>query len=109
MKRLLFICTLLCANVLFAQDYFWEGDLIYVTIGAGEVEVYHHRYDSSPTSVNIPSSVTHTWEHYSSSCDCYITDSVRTYSVTSIGSSVFEDCSSLTTVTIGNSVTSICM
>ena len=103
MKRLLFfICTLLCANVILAQG-FSEGGLHYYITGAGEVEVC----GGTSTSVNIPSSVTHTWKHYSSSCNCYITDSVRTYSVTSIEQEAFRDCSSLTSVTIPNSVTSI--
>ena len=105
MKRLLFlICTLLCANVLMAQT-FWEGDLRYRVTGAGKVEVYC--CNESVTSVNIPSSVTHTWKHYSYSCDCYITDSVRTYSVTAIGYGAFMNCYSLTSVNIPNSVTSI--
>ena len=105
MKRLLFfVCTLLFANVLWAQG-FWDGDLGYRVKGAGEVAVYD--CETSATSFNIPSSVTHAWQHYSYSCDCYITDSVRTYSVTSIGEYAFRDCSSLTSVTIPNGVTSI--
>ena len=105
MKRLLFfVCTLLFANVLSAQS-FWDGDLQYRVTGAGEVEVSD--CNESVTSVNIPSSVTHTWKHYSSDCDCYITDSVRTYSVTAIGNFVLSGCSSLTSVDIPNSVTSI--
>ena len=104
MKRLLFfICTLLCANVLMAQ-YFWEGDLRYEVIGAGEVEV--HDCSSSVTSVNIPSTVTHTWQVYNDECQCYVPDT-RTYSVTSIGEAAFRDCISLTSITIPNSVTSI--
>ncbi|MBQ5892263.1 MAG: leucine-rich repeat domain-containing protein [Bacteroidales bacterium] len=99
MKRLLFfICTLLFANVLSAQ-YFWDGDLQYRVTGAGKVKVYD--CNGSVTSVNIPSSVTHAWIHYST------TDSVRTYSVTSIGDYAFSYCSRLTSVTIPNSVTSI--
>ena len=105
MKRLLFfVCTLLFVNVLSAQS-FWEGDLQYRVTGAGKVEVYD--CNGSVTSVNIPSSVTYAWKHYSYSCECYITDSVRTYSVTSIGEYAFRERSSLTSVTIPNGVTSI--
>ena len=108
MKRLLLlICTLLFANVLSAQ-LFWEGDLRYRVTGAGKVEVYG--YNDSVTSVNIPSSVTHTWTHEEWS-DYYndritITDSVRTYNVTSIGENGLHYCN-MTSVTIPNSVTSI--
>ena len=81
----------------------------YCVTGAGEVEV--DDCNQSVTSVNIPSSVTHTWTHeeWSDYYDDYITitDSVRTYSVTSIGSYAFAYCISLTSVTIPNSVTSI--
>ena len=95
MKRLLFfICTLLCANVLSAQG-FWEGDLKYWVIGAGKVTV--DDCDTSATSVNIPSSVTHNWND----------GSVITYSVTSIDPLAFSFCDGLTSVTIPNSVTSI--
>ena len=105
MKRLLFfICTLLCATVLLAQD-FSEGDFEYDITGAGEVEVYD--CDTNVTSVNIPSTVTHTWKHYSHSWHRDVIDSVRTYSVTSIGDNAFYNCNSLTSIDIPNSVTSI--
>ena len=115
MKRLLlFVCTLLFANVLSAQK-FGDGDLGYRVTGAGKVEVYECSEITSDgiviTSVNIPSTVTHTWTHeeWSNYYDDYITitDSVRTYSVTSIGYAAFTYCISLTSVTIPNSVTSI--
>ena len=105
MKRLLlFICTLLCANVLMAQ-LFWEGSLRYEVTGAGKVRV--HLCHPSATSVNIPSIVTHTWDHYDEEEDEMITDSIITYNVTAIGYSAFYICSSLTSITIPNSVTSI--
>ena len=54
---------------------------------------YYYDYDNEYTgSVTIPSSVTY---------------SGTTYSVTSIGGYAFEDCTGLTSVTIGNSVISI--
>ena len=91
MKRLLLlICTLLCANVLFAQD-FWKGTLHYY-ISNGTATVYGYDWSAHPTNIVIPSTVT--YEGIS-------------YSVTSIGDSAFYECSSLTTVTIPNSITSI--
>ncbi len=103
MKRiLLLICTLLCANVLSAQTFVEEG-IKYLVTGAGEVRAWG--LQSTYTSANIPSSVTHAWTHYST------IDSVRTYSVTSIGMYAipgsFVNNTYLTSVTIPNSVTSI--
>ena len=43
MKRtLFFICTLLCVNMLWAQDWFWVGDLQYEVTNSttNQVEVY---------------------------------------------------------------------
>ena len=91
MKRLaLFICTLLCANVLMAQTRFWVSGLQYEVTGTNKVEV--HDCSDYVTSIVIPDTVTY---------------QEINYCVTSIGSSAFEDCRSLTSVTIPNSVTSI--
>ena len=90
MKRLLFfICTLLFANVLFAQT-FWLDSLQYNVTSTNQVEVYDA--NSSIITANIPTTVTYQG---------------ITYSVTSIGESAFSHCSGLTSITIPNSVTSI--
>lgn len=93
MKRFaLFICTILCANVLLAQTYFRIDSLIYeiTSTNPSTVEVFSVKY--APIMVNIPATVTYEG---------------ATYSVTSIGSSAFYNCRSLTSVTISDSVTSI--
>ncbi len=93
MKRLLlFISTLLCANVLMAQTRFWKGDIQYEVTSTSPVEVEVNDATSAITIANIPETVSY--------------DGI-TYSVTSIGQDAFEYCSSLTSVTIPNSVTSI--
>ena len=94
MKRTLFlICTLLCANVLFAQTTFWVGELQYKVMNTttNQVEVYDA--STSITTADIPTTVT----YYGNT----------TYSVTSIRDYAFSNCSSLTSVTIPYSITSI--
>ena len=89
--------ALLATTTLWAYD-FQSGDLYYNITSDTTVEVtyqYYWSYDNYAglTTATIPETVT-----YNST----------TYSVTSIGSYAFQDCSSsLTSVTIGNSVTSI--
>ena len=93
MKRtLLLICTLLCANVLFAQTRFWVDSLQYevTSTSPAEVEVYYA--NSSITTAIIPAIVTYQG---------------TTYDVTAIGNDAFEYCDSLTSIDIPNSVTSI--
>lgn len=93
MKRLvLFICTLLCANVLSAQTEFIVGNLKYRVDSSNPPAVSVGKVDATITTANIPETVTYQG---------------TTYSVTSIGYSAFRDCSSLTSVSIPNSVSYI--
>ena len=101
MKRIfLFLFAAVCAaNTLRAYD-FKSGELYYNiindTIAPYEVEVTYQYNDtnnySGLTTVVIPSSV-----DYNS----------RTYEITSIGTGTFNNCKSLTSITIPESVTSI--
>lgn len=90
MKRLaLFICTLLCANVLSAQTEFIVGNLKYNVTSSNPPEVAVSAADATITTANIPETVTYQG---------------TTYSVTSIRERAFQNCSSLTSITIPNSV-----
>ena len=92
MKRLaLFICTLLCANVLSAQT-FTIGDLgytVYNYSGGTTGVVYVSAADTTITIANIPETVTY--------------EGV-TYTVTKIGYNAFANCRNLTSVTIPKGV-----
>ena len=116
MKRLaLFICTLLCANVLLAQTEFIVGNLKYKVNSSNPTEVSVGKVDETITTANIPATVSYNGTTYSvtsirnSAFDwCSSLTSVDIpNSVTSIGDWAFEFCSSLTSITIPNSVTSI--
>ncbi|MEE0889928.1 MAG: leucine-rich repeat domain-containing protein [Bacteroidales bacterium] len=116
MKRLLFfICTLLCANVLFAQTTFWIGNIRYEITSTNPAEVKVYEANSSITTANIPEIVTYQGTDYSvTSSGNYaffycssLTSVTIPNSVTSIGIQAFYECSNLTSVTIPNSVTSI--
>ena len=93
------IFALVATAALWAEDFSVDG--IYYNILAdktNEVEVtyqgddFYSYYDEYYGSVTIPETVTY---------------SGTTYGVTSIGSEAFYSCSGLTSITIGNSVTSI--
>ena len=75
MKRIIFaICTILCANVLFAQTRFWIDDLQYEVTSTNPPKVKVYGAASSITIANIPATVTY---------------NETIYSVTTIGSRAF--------------------
>ena len=91
MKRIIFaICTLLCANVLWAQNLFTVGDIQYEITGTNEVEV--DSASTSATSIVIPATIDYEG---------------ITYNVTSIDTWAFLSHTNLTSVTIPNSIVSI--
>ncbi len=99
MKSLLLaVMGLLCCMSVSAEDFEVGGiyyDITsswYKTVAVTYREYYPSSYDEYSGEVKIPESVTYNG---------------NTYSVTSIGNYAFSDCSSLTSVEIGNSVTSI--
>ena len=116
MKRLvLFICTLLCANVLLAQTRFWVDSLQYQVTSTNPAEVDVYDANSSITTANIPATVTYEGVTYTvitirsyafENCSSLTSVSIPN-SVTYIGESAFQNCSSLTSVAIPNSVTCI--
>ena len=93
MKKLFFFIFLCCTNAICAQT-FQSEDLWYsvYSTSAKTVQVKQHDDHKTLTSVTIPSTVEYNG---------------TTYTVVRIGTCAFQDCSSLTSVTIPNSVTSI--
>lgn len=113
MKRILFfVCTLLCVNVLLAQEIVID-EIKYVITGTNEVEV--NKYQGSATTVNIPSNINYGGVSYSvTSIAAYAFSSKSTLtsvgipnSVITIKNGAFYYCSGLTSLVIPNSVTSI--
>ena len=127
MKRLLLlICTILCANVLLAQDFFLAGQLYYAVTSNSSVEVYGYNSSNPPTDLVIPETVTYQGTTFNVTgidemAFCYylngedwvstpcttLTSVTIPNSVTSIDNWAFSNCTSLTSVSIGNSVTYI--
>ena len=114
-KILILICTLLCANVLFAQTEFIVGNLKYKLFFSNSTIVSVKAANTTITTANIPATVSYEGTTYSvkyigdeafRNCDG-LTSVTIPNSVTTIRSDAFSYCSHLTSVTIGNSVTSI--
>ena len=118
MKRIIFaICTILCANVLWAQNLFLAGQLWCGVTSDSSVVVYGYNSSNPPTDLVIPETVTYqgttfnvTGIDYGAFCFYYngnwvespcttLTSVTIPNSVTSIGSYAFYGCSSLTSVT----------
>lgn len=89
-KTLIFLCAILCANVLLAQTTFTKDGIKYKVTGDSKVEVTNEQGTISG-AVTIPATVT---------------NNNITYTVTSIGDNAFYY-KSITSVTIPNSVTYI--
>lgn len=137
MKRiLLFICTLLCANMLLAQSKFTIGNLTYKITKESQVEVNYCEYLAD--SVTVPEQVTFEEKIYNVTSIGreafyklkYLTSvklpegivSINDYafykcknlrfinipnSVNKIGNSAFENCSNLSTITIPKNISFI--
>lgn len=89
-RTFIFICTILCANALLAQD-FYSGGVKY-SINDSTVSVTGYDASTLPENLEIPNTVT---------------NGSVTYTVTSIGDYAFYACTKLSSVYIPNTVTSI--
>ncbi len=91
MKRVLFtLCMVLSTILIMAGEKFTIGKYTFEITSPTEVEL--DEVDKSVSSVNLSPTITYQG---------------TTYRVTSIGNGAFQECKSLTSVTIPNSVTSI--
>lgn len=137
MKKLVFvICTILCANVVSAQETFIIGDLTYKVIQESQVEVtYCNLFAESIivpekvtfeektynviyigreafyklpnlTSVKLPEGIVYIKDHAFYKCKNLTSINIPN-TIYKIGNSAFEGCSSLSDITIPESVTSI--
>ncbi len=138
MKKIaLFICTLICTNVLMAQ-FVLRDEVIYQIIGPNSVKVYS--YDGTDSVFIIPSHITYngtnytvttigdyafSYSYYACVSSITIPNTVTTIeeyaffncgclryinipnTVTSIGEGAFECCSNLLSINIPNSLTTI--
>lgn len=89
------ICLCALVHVHAATYYVQIGDLQY-SVNTETLEATVTNAGSGSGDLVIPASI-----------EADSDGVMRTYTVTAIGSSAFEDCTSLTSVTISNSVTSI--
>jgi hypothetical protein len=96
MKKLTFLIILFLSTSMYA-GYFQSGDLWY--------------YYSSSSSTTVSVAKAQNGTRYNGLTNVVIPETVedngKTYNVTSISTEAFRDCSSLTSVVVGNSVTSI--
>ncbi len=115
-KIVLFLCTLLCANVILAQTNFWVDSLqyeIYPELLPGMATLTYA--DNSITTANIPETVNYNGTNYrvvfiayGAFANCNRLTSVNIpNSVEEFGNNVFANCSALTSVTIGEGILSI--
>lgn len=123
MKKIaLFVCTVLCVNVLMAQVQFMVGDLTYSVINSNEVEVVN--CVDTIDAVNIPATVTYNETTYTvtkitgrvNSVGCYIPAFYLKSrlakvsipeTVTMIGEEAFCFCEALELIDIPNSVVNL--
>ncbi|MEE1118965.1 MAG: leucine-rich repeat domain-containing protein, partial [Bacteroidales bacterium] len=90
-RTLIFLCAILCANVLFAQ--FYSGGVKY-SINDSTVSVTGYDASTLPANLIIPTTVTNE-------------ETGISYTVTAIGESAFYYCQDLIAISIPNTVTSI--